>query len=483
MARWLGLSLIGILAGSLAVSGCKGADGEKGADGSKGADGQTGTKGDKGDPGNGTPSVSAILPTLAFQGRTIDVIVSGNGTNWDAKTTVDFGDKIKVNEVIAASATALHVNITIDKDAKTDYRDVTVKDAAGTETYKGAFEIQPPLEVVQTVGTSAQGSRFEVLAKNHDLENPFDLTQDPLTGAYTNLNVDVPKGFTALLVTASDYSVQYRLYSDVMSPTGDVAVGIKSGPSGSETDFTSTPVKIDMRSAKTLMAGVADMEMLKNPLESVLYQYTPSAGVVIDYAVTTPSMSAAPEITTLPKSGSWADASFAFGPAGSMISKSTDPFYLLLTDRSKAVMVPTSLTIKETPFNPASDMEPNDSKATASVAKPLAIVDPASMSSATDVDWYKVTVSAADIAAGNTKIQVNTTYDPKNVADIALEVFSTDGTTSLTGGPVDNGIGEDAISSDVPGPGDYYVVVSNGMAGGGYSAMYPNYSLKISLVP
>ena len=132
--------------------------------GSAGPAGPKGDPGAKGDPGTGTPSVSAVTPTSAFLGRTLDLTVSGSGTAWSDATTVQFSEpKIKVNKVTAASASGLVVNVTIAPDAAPGATDVTVSDGSNSEAYKGAFQIKAPLEVTvdQPSGVPQGGHRVD----------------------------------------------------------------------------------------------------------------------------------------------------------------------------------------------------------------------------------------------------------------------------------------------------------------------------------
>src|SRR6185369_7367228 len=88
--------------------------------------GPEGPMGPQGPNGTGTPSVSAITPNHAFPARSVDVVISGDDTAFDASTTVDFGAGITVDKLTVVSVTQLAAHITIDETAALGTRDVTV---------------------------------------------------------------------------------------------------------------------------------------------------------------------------------------------------------------------------------------------------------------------------------------------------------------------------------------------------------------------
>ena len=103
--------------------------------------GPEGPEGPQGPNGTGTPSLSAISPNHAFAARTVDVVISGDDTAFDAATTIDFGAGITVDKLTVVSVTQLAARITIDETAAMGTRDVTVTSNGALVATMG-FEIQ-----------------------------------------------------------------------------------------------------------------------------------------------------------------------------------------------------------------------------------------------------------------------------------------------------------------------------------------------------
>ncbi len=93
------------------------------------------------------PTVLAAQPTSGPQGVTMDVLLAGGSTNFRNTSTVTFsGEGIVVNGREALSETELLVNITIDAEAETGFRDVSVTTPLGADALEeaggtGQFEI------------------------------------------------------------------------------------------------------------------------------------------------------------------------------------------------------------------------------------------------------------------------------------------------------------------------------------------------------
>jgi len=93
-------------------------------------------------PGTPAPTLAALNPASASQGKTLNVIVTG--TNFVSGTTFNFGAGITVNSVVISSATQAVVNITVASDAVSGLRTVTVTNPApggGTSSLTNAFTV------------------------------------------------------------------------------------------------------------------------------------------------------------------------------------------------------------------------------------------------------------------------------------------------------------------------------------------------------
>ena len=431
--------------------------------GPAGPAGLQGDKGDKGDPGEPSPSVSAVTPSLAYLARTLDVTVSGSGTAWSGQTAVDFGPKIKVNKVIAASATGLLVNVTIAPDAALGRRDVAVMDGSGrTETFQGALEIAAPLAVL-TGGTLAQGSVISVRARGLDFETPFDTTA---TGdgfftpfVYTNVGITTSAGDGAQIDSVADYVIDSTIFVDVKAKAGGVDVDIASGPSGDSIEFPApAALAIAARSPQAVTPGAATNDMLAHLGDSLLYAYTPASSAleIVDFTITATDVNASPAGYFLPKSGSFADI-FAAGAEKTLAVDTTDPVYIVGVDSGGYAGYAFNFAVAETPATGAPETEPNDTAVVAlanGAVSPPYVIQGATLTDANDQDWVAVTVTAADMGK---QLHVQTTgLDPHT--DTVVDILD-DAGTSLAGASDDLEYLDELESAPLTKPGTYYVEV------------------------
>ncbi len=99
------------------------------------------------------------------------------------------------------------------------------------------------------------------------------------------------------------------------------------------------------------------------------------------------------------------------------------------------------------------------------------------MSALTDKDFYKVTVTAANVGK---KFHVETHAGPTGStteADTVIDVLASDGLTSLGGPGSDFGVSETFTSTAIPAAGDYYIEVYSSVA---FAADHPDYEVMIS---
>ncbi len=115
------------------------------------------------------PSIPNVNPATGNAGTTINIVLTGSNTNFNASSELSFGGTgIAVNSSVAASATTLAANITIAEDAPQGFRDVTVTTDLGstteTATGVGAFEVEGiPANVVITSVSPAAGALGQTL--------------------------------------------------------------------------------------------------------------------------------------------------------------------------------------------------------------------------------------------------------------------------------------------------------------------------------
>lgn len=429
-----------------------------------------------------TPSVSAVSPAMVFLGRTKDVQVSGYATMWTDSTTIDFGPGVTVNKISAASATGVIANITVANNAMTGPRDVTVTDGTNMEVFKGAFDVEPPVKVTLQ-GTLAQGSVAVLHIDNKDLENLFDTTS---TGdgfftpiVYTNVSIAAPAGTTVIVQSVTQFAVDATVTVDVDAAATTADLDLVSGPAmgGTQVHFPSPGVlKIAARTAMPLPTGMTT-GMVASAFDSGLYTFTPAAGLqVIDLAVTATDPMGQPSAIILPKSGHFKDL-VDVAASKTMVSNATDPFYVILWDNTGYSGYNFTIQHNETAATATTDTEPgNDTKAGAVKVTGLpGVAAGATLKSAADQDWFELD----NVPAGK-KIHVITYASDPNT-DTAVDVFASDGTTSL-GGPSDNNsqvdLSEDFTSTATTTAGTYYVAVT---AGASFDATSKTYGIIIRL--
>lgn len=450
------------------AAGAMGCAGDPGPAGSKG---DPGAKGDPGDPGTpGPASVSAVTPVSAFLARTIDVTISGNGTSWNDKTTADFGPKIKVNSITAASATALVANISVEAGATLGPRDVKVSIDGADLVYKGAFEVRSPLKL-SIDGTPAQGSVYYVRARGLDFTTPFDTTSTgdgfftPLV--YSNISVSQAPGVYGDVSSVADYTADFRFVTDVDTTPGPQDFSIQSGPAKDFIDFPSPAAySVAARAPTVIVPGTSAPFQVDTPAQSSLFTYAPAdvSTRIVDVTLTATDADAFPAAYFLPKSGKFNDL-FAAGSAKTFATTSSDPVYLIALDGSPSYSGYTGkIAIAETPATSSGEKEPNDSKNLAmgngAVAPPFVAIA-AGLSDESDVDWFAVTVGAADVGKS---IHAQTTgLDP--LTDTVVDIFETQGNSLVSIGPDgnpsdDSGYLDELTSTPTSAPGTYFVKVT-----------------------
>ena len=143
--------------------------------------------------------------------------------------------------------------------------------------------------------------------------------------------------------------------------------------------------------------------------------------------------------------------SFTFTPFTTV-----NPYYFVVFDPSGAG--PYNYVFTVAPLTRTSEVEPNDTNLTASQLTPPALLS-AGFTSGTDVDWYKVTATDADVGK---HLRVRTRYGTTGQysTDSRVEVYRPDGT--LFAGPVDINYHEDVRTDAISGAGDWTIKISYG---------------------
>jgi hypothetical protein len=468
------MRIIGALSATICfalATGCSGADGPQGPRGPAGA------AADGGVPGS--PSISAIVPTSAFLGGSATVTISGNATSWSNQAKPDFGNGVTVNSVTVASPTALVAEIDVAFDADLGVRNVTVTDGTDSLTYKGVFHVDAPTKL-DTQGTVAQGSIVLAKIRNLDVSRPYDTTQSgdglftPIT--YPNITLSTDSSLAAQVNGVQAYAIDALVLIDADVAVGPAKLDVLSGPVGARTSFPN-PAALDVqaRTPEALSAGQDKTINVAQPYDSALLTFTPSPGLqIVEVAASTTNADASPQVSMLGTSGHFGDSQ-GFGPSVAIATDATSQLYVIYWDNTGTSGYAATVVATETSATGGSEGEPNDTSASAQAVSQLPfVVQGASLSSGTDQDWFAVTVPAS--AAGK-KLHVRTFGDDP-LTDTVVEVFDTDGTTSLGGPSDDAGYNENWYSDALSGAGTYYVEIS---ASPFFSSSHSQYDAYIKL--
>lgn len=439
----------------------------------------TGEQGPAGRDGVAATSVNGITPARGFLGRKVTLTISGFGTNWSsaAKPAVDFGDPeitVSPDDVTVASPTALVVVANIGVNAKSEKKKITV----GKDVYEG-FSVESPLEVVAQ-GVVAQGSIVKVTLKNRDIaENVFDdtsvspgLFQPP---EFTNLAIEPQAGgklseqVRVIVQNVTFAKAEAILLSDVTIPAESLDMLVKSGPEGNTLDFSApASFKIEARTATALTPGMTASVDFAVPYNSSLFSFTPAAGDTLNFVglAGSPASGASPSLYRLPANGSFQEL---MGD-GYFIGTGAEKSYAVAWDGSGTGKYKMQVRSSSTPAAVLSEPTDNDSTATAlAVASFPSIMKTGTLSSETDVDYFKV-----DVPAG--KKLVFGTLPGSEGCDTVVAVLAADGTTPV-GDPSDDNYHETVTTAALTA-GTYYVKVS---AGQSYTASQRNYSAFITV--
>lgn len=394
-------------------------------------------------------SISSVAPAAVTQGSEYDVTLSGFATSWNDSAVVSFGEGITVTRTKAASPTSLLVHIRVAAAARAEVRDVQVTQGNETLRWVAAFTVLERVKFT-TLGTASQMSLSVVRLEVNEPSFEFDTS-----GVTVKATPDLP---VAVLHAASK-AVDVVVFANADAGTGayDLEV-INLEGNIAERRFRAAQVLTVTGLQKTeLIEGVPQNGSIDRPYQSATYRFEPSppdAGTSNPLLLQIESSSTAvsPRVALVTSAGIW-PSNVPFKPAHVVNVAPGDFVWAVVFDASGGSGF--SYTLTATRMNRSLEEEPNDTLAQARAATLPAVIGPMQLGSLTDVDWVKVSASQADVGKRFHVI----TAPGDDYADPVVEVFSSDGTTSL-GGKADDDYHEDHFSTAIPAPGDYFVKVS-----------------------
>lgn len=438
-----------VLFAVVALTACEGPEGPMGRSGI------IGPMGDKGDPGPGAmAAITAVFPRNVAVGLKAQLAISGVATAWNDNAAVSFGGgDITVVRVRAASTNALVIDIEVAPNATVGTRDISVMQGGGTLlTYRNVFQVTPL--IIKTIsGKPVRGSLMAVTIEHLDPAFEFDTSW---TGsAFSGISATLSPSATILVRDVKPHSVQLLVSLDTDAPLGQRELRlINSWRRPSEKTFT-FPNVFDVGDLVETPLPLAAAGTLEKGFDSVLYKFTPMTNGIEQLAsVTTTNGKGSPMLVLVPSTGRFTTTSMTFINSYTFTPyTSTAPLRFLVLDPSATAGVDYGISVVTPMRTP--ETEPNETMMPQVVTPPV-LVTPATLSSGTDVDEYKVTVTPAEVGRS---LRMRTRSGDYST-DIRLELSLADGTAVMA--PVDLNYHEDARSPPLTVAGDYVVKLSWG---------------------
>lgn len=413
-----------------------------------------GPTGPPGPAGSDTdPSISGISPRSAFLEHPADVTISGSGTAWSSSATVDFGEGVTVSNVSTASPTALIATIEAARTAVLGTRSVTVTDEGVETVFTDGFELAAPLALEALDGTVAQGSLALVEVRQRDLGTPFNARSTG--GEFESVRYPYLATFmeghgrNGVVTNASDFRLSARLTVDVFAQTGPTPLVVESESSGQVTPSV-LPGAVDVaeRSPADVTPGTSVTGTVTDAFQSFLYSATASAGRLVTVDVSTSSSAADPILVHLPESGSFADQISQTTRSQFVAGDISKTHYFVYVDGEQNTGYDISVGVED--YATSSEVEANDDPGTANNLTGAIL---GAVGAVGDQDYFAVSATTGQTIMVSSGSGIN---DPCPEVDPELEIYDTDGTTSLAF--ADN-TSCDAVSASVASDGTYFVRV------------------------
>lgn len=435
----------------------------EGPPGQDGRPGITGPMGDKGDPGPGAAAgITGVFPREIAVGLKGQVAISGSGTSWNDAAAVSFGGDISVTKVRAASPNALIVDLEVSKTATPGLREISVVQGGGSPLqYRNVFQITPLISMAVS-GKPARGSLVSVTVTHHDPLFEFDTSWSGTT--FTGISATTSPSGIVVVRDVKPHQVTLLASLDTDAPLGARDLRLISSWKRPSEVTISFPAAFEVADLSEQTLGLATSGTLAQAFDSVLYKFTPlTTSVELLASVTTTNGKGSPMLVLVPTNGRFT-TSLAFINSYSFTPYSIADYRFVVVDPSGTPGVDYTMSVI-TP-NKVAEAEPNEGIAMPQVATVPSIITPATLSSATDVDVYKVTVTQAEEGRS---LRIRTRPGDYST-DLRVELQLADGTAVMS--PVDLSYHEDVRSPPLTAAGDYYVKLSWGRYTTGTWSMY-----------
>lgn len=442
----------------LVVAGCGVSEGPQGP---QGLSGPTGPRGEKGEPGEGfmaTPVIASVSPGFVVAGQTLDVAITGAYTEWTNGALVNFGEGIAVNKITSPSPVALIVNITVDKAATVGPRDVTVTQNGKAVQWKGAFKVNP-LYKAEVLGKPGRGALALVRITTFDPDFTFDTSWNGTTYLGVRATSSPASNIVVQEVTAK--RVDLLVTGDIDSVLGmrDLRLVNQFGrPSERAFIFPQLFDFADL--SETAVDAGSVVGTFAQPYGSAYFKYPGGSSFELMASVTSTAggggaATGNPMIAMMNSTGKFVGTavpltnSYTFTPY-------TTPYHFVVFDPTGAGGFSYTFTLQQ--LTRTLEMEPNDSKETASALTVPALLS-STFTSGTDLDYYKVTVTDAEVGR---HLRVRTRYGTTGhySTDSKIDVYTPGG--ALFGSSPDTTYHEELRTDALTMPGEWLIKVSYG---------------------
>lgn len=221
----------------------------------------------------GSGSLTLVTPNLSYPGRTVDVQISGFGTEFSASDTVELDDPaITASNIAVGSDGNLRATLTLGAGARLGDHDVIVN-SGGKLTLSKGFKVAPSLKADTPQGSTVQqGGVVAYAFLNADyVQNPLD----QFTRLTSGLN-SVPGTNTVTAARMNGFALADALVAE--GPVSVVGSGIS--PTLQLVSYVSDPMDplapaVTSRPAMPLTPGTAlANQSFPSPRSSNLYKFS-----------------------------------------------------------------------------------------------------------------------------------------------------------------------------------------------------------------
>lgn len=467
----------GLLLGMLvAVAGCGPTQGPQGQ---TGLSGPTGPRGEKGEPGPGfdaVPTIAAVSPAQVVAGQTIDVAMTGSATEWTNGAIVNFGSGVTVTRLISPSPLALIATIAVDVAAAPGTRDLTITQNGKTMTWKGAFQVNP-LYKTEVLGRPGRGALALVRIISNDPDFTFDTSWNG--SAYVGVRAVSSPASTIVVNDVKPRRLDLLVTGDIDSPLGkrDLRVINQYGRSAERSFIFPQLYDFADLSEQSVTAGTPITNTITQPYQSAEFKYQP-AGATGEVLASVTSTSGAgamvghPMMAVIASTGKFTSAVPLVN--GHIFNSLVGPFYFVVFDPTGTAGF--SYTFQLGALTRSSEVEPNDSKESA-VALTVPTLQTTNFSSGSDVDYFKIVVTEAELGR-HLRVRTRAGTTGQYSTDSKVEVFRPDGT--LFGASADLSYHEDLRTDALTSTGDWSIRVSYGTYYPPWTTYKANYELVVN---